>query len=194
MPVRVSPRARTVALIDGGCEPLPGAFSRQIRDGLIAIGAEIVDPDRVNAMFPGRALEASEITDWLNKLEHAEPLVVYLGGREASAWGSKAIRQADMIVFACRGDAPTADLTEVEALACRVHPVSARRLVRVHDRRSGEVSGTAAWLARLPSFMHHHVSLEDQIDIDSLIRFLSGRAIGFVASGGGSLGSAHVGV
>jgi NTE family protein len=194
MPVRASPRARTVALIDGGCEPLPGAFSRQIRDGLIAIGAEIVDPDRVNAMFPGRALEASEITDWLNKLEHAEPLVVYLGGREASAWGSKAIRQADMIVFACRGDAPTADLTEVEALACRVHPVSARRLVRVHDRRSGEVSGTAAWLARLPSFMHHHVSLEDQIDIDSLIRFLSGRAIGFVASGGGSLGSAHVGI
>ena len=193
-PVRASPKARTVALIDGGCEPLPGAFDRRMRDGLAATDAEIVDPARVNAMFPGRTLDTPEVADWLNKLEHAAPLVVYLGGREASAWARKAIRQADMVVFACRGDAPAEALTEVEAFACDVHPVSARRLVRIHDRRSGEVSGTTAWLARLPCFMHHHVALEDQIDIDSLIRFLSGRAIGFVAAGGGSFGTAHVGI
>jgi NTE family protein len=193
-PVRASPKARTVALIDGGCEPLPGAFDRRLREGLAATDAEIVDPARVNAMFPGRTLDTPEVADWLNKLEHAAPLVVYLGGREASAWARKAIRQADMVVFACRGDAPAEALTEVEAFACGVHPVSARRLVRIHDRRSGEVSGTTAWLARLPCFMHHHVALEDQIDIDSLIRFLSGRAIGFVAAGGGSFGTAHVGI
>jgi len=193
-PVRASPKARTVALIDGGCEPLPGAFDRRMRDGLAATDAEIVDPARVNAMFPGRTLDTPEVADWLNKLEHAAPLVVYLGGREASAWARKAIRQADMVVFACRGDAPAEALTDVEAFARDVHPVSARRLVRIHDRRSGEVSGTTAWLARLPCFMHHHVALEDQIDIDSLIRFLSGRAIGFVAAGGGSFGTAHVGI
>jgi NTE family protein len=193
-PVRASPKARTVALIDGGCEPLPDAFDRRLRDGLAATDAEIVDPARVNAMFPGRTLDTPEVADWLNKLEHAAPLVVYLGGREASAWARKAIRQADMVVFACRGVAPAEALTEVEAFACEVHPVSTRRLVRIHDRRSGEVSGTTAWLARLPCFMHHHVAIEDQIDIDSLIRFLSGRAIGFVAAGGGSFGTAHVGI
>jgi len=42
--------------------------------------------------------------------------------------------------------------------------------------------------------MHHHVALEDQIDIDSLVRFLCGRAVGFVAAGGGSFGTAHVGI
>src|SRR5882762_9618356 len=193
-PLHASPKARTVALIDGGCEPSPVAFDRRIRDGLAATDAEIVDPARLNAMFPGRTLDAPEVADWLNRLEHAAPLVVYFGGREASAWACKAIRQADMVVFACRGDAPGAPLSEVETFACEVHPASARRLVRIHDRRSGEVSGTAAWLARLPSFMHHHVALEDQVDIDSLIRFLSGRAIGFVAAGGGSFGTAHVGI
>lgn len=193
-PPRASPKARTVALLDGGCEPLPAAFDRRMREGLAAIDAEIVDPVRVNAMFPGRALDAPEVTDWLNKLEHAAPLVVYLGGREASAWVRKAIRQADLVVFVCRGDAPAGALTDVEAFACEVHPASARRLVRVHDRRSSQVSGTAAWLARLPCFMHHHVALQDQVDIDSLIRFLSGRAIGFVAAGGGSFGTAHVGI
>src|SRR5713226_3807900 len=193
-PMRVSPRARTVALIDAGREPLPSAFDRRMRDGLAATDAEIVEPARLKAMFPGRALDAPEVTDWLNQLEHAAPLVVYLGGRQASAWARKAIRQADMVVFACRGDAPAGALTDVEAFACEVHPASARRLVRIHDRRRGEVSGTAAWLARLPSFMHHHVALGDQVDIDSLIRFLSGRAIGFVSGGGGSFGTAHVGI
>ena len=193
-PVRASPKARTVALIDAGREPVPGAFDRRMREGLAAIDAEIVDPARLNAMFPGRGLDAPEVTDWLNKLEHAAPLVVYLGGRQASPWARKAIRQADLVVFACRGDAPAGALTEAEAFACEVHPPSARRLVRIHDRRSGAVRGTPAWLVRLPSFMHHHVALEDQVDIDSLIRFLSGRAIGFVAAGGGSFGTAHVGI
>jgi NTE family protein len=193
-PLRASPKARTVALIEGGRELLPGAFDRRMRDGLAATDAEIVDVARVNSKFPGRAPDAPDVAEWLNRLEHAAPLVVYLGDHDANAWTRKAIRQADMVVFGCRGDAPVGPLTDVEAFACEVHPRSARRLVRVHDRRSSHVSGTAAWLARLPSFMHHHVALEDQVDFDSLVRFLSGRAIGYVAGGGGSLGSAHVGV
>lgn len=193
-PLSNSPKARTVALIRGGVEPLPAAFDRRMRDGLAAIGAEIVDPARLQATFPGRALDAHEVTEWLNRLEHTAPLVVYLGGGDASPWARKAIRQADMVVLACRGEAPAEASTGIEAFACTVHPVAARRIVRVHDTRSGAVSGTAAWLARLPSFMHHHVALEDEIDFDSLIRFLSGRAIGFVAAGGGSFGTAHLGI
>jgi NTE family protein len=192
--IRSSPMARTVALIEGGNEPVPVAFERQMREALGRTDAEVVDPVRVEATFPGRTLDDPEVTDWLNELEQTAPLVVYLGRPEASAWTRKAIRQADLVVFACRGDAPDAGLTGVEAFACEVHPASARRLVRIHDRRSGEVSGTAAWLSRLPSFMHHHVALQDRLDIDSLIRFLSGRAIGFVAGGGGSFGAAHAGI
>jgi NTE family protein len=192
--IRNSPRARTVALIEAGTERVPAAFDRMMREALARTDAEVVDPARVGATWPGRALDDPEVSDWLNELEQTAPLVVYLGGHEASAWTRKAIRQADMAVFACRGDAPAPALTEIEAFACEVHPAAARRLVRVHDRRSGEVSGTAAWLARLPCFMHHHVALQDQHDIDSLIRFLSGRAIGFVAAGGGSFGAAHAGI
>jgi NTE family protein len=192
--LRAAPKVRTVALIQGGFAPAPAAFDRRMREGLAAIGAEIVDPARLDAMFPGRALDASEITDWLNRIEQTAPLVVYLGNGEASPWKRKAIRQADLVFFVCHGDAPAGELTDVEAFACKVHPAPARRLVRIHARRSGEVSGTAAWLARLPCFMHHHVALEDQVDIDSLIRFMSGRAVGFVAAGGGSFGSAHVGI
>ena len=85
---------------------VPAAFDRQMREALAATDAEVVDPVRVEATFPGRALDDPEVTDWLNELEQTAPLVVYLGRREASAWTRKAIRQADMVVFACRGEAP----------------------------------------------------------------------------------------
>jgi NTE family protein len=42
--------------------------------------------------------------------------------------------------------------------------------------------------------MHHHVSVEDDADLRRLLRFLMGEAVGFVASGGGGLGPAHIGV
>ena len=184
-----------MALIDGGSAPLPAGFDRRMREGLAATDAEIVDPARLEAMFPGRALDASEVADWLNRLEQTSA-AGGLSRRRRGLGHGRARRSARPTWWCSRAAAmrPADALTEVEAFACTVHPASARRLVRIHDRRSGEVSGTAAWLARLPCFMHHHVALEDQVDIDSLIRFLSGRAIGFVAAGGGSFGSAHVGI
>ena len=56
-PIRASPKARTVALIQGGTEPVPEAFDRRMRSGLAAGDAEIVDPARLGALFPGRALD-----------------------------------------------------------------------------------------------------------------------------------------
>jgi NTE family protein len=67
-------------------------------------------------------------------------------------------------------------------------------LVRLYDHRSGWVEGTAAWLDRFEVRMHHHVSLEDDLDFRSLHRFLSGKAVGYVAAGGGAFGPAHIGV
>jgi NTE family protein len=55
-PFPTSPKARTVALIDGGLEPLPGAFDRRMREGLAATSAEIVDAARLDAMFPAARL------------------------------------------------------------------------------------------------------------------------------------------
>jgi len=67
-PLRASPKARTVALIEGGRELLPGAFDRRMRDGLAATDAEIVDVARVNSKFPGRAPDEPDVAEWLNRL------------------------------------------------------------------------------------------------------------------------------
>jgi NTE family protein len=85
-------------------------------------------------------------------------------------------------------------LNRVEDVALAVHPASRRRLVRIHDRRVSYTTGTAEWLRQRDVTMSHHVSLEDDQDFTRLYRFLTGRAVGFVAGGGGGFGPAHVGI
>ena len=108
-------------------------------------------------------------------------------------WTRKAIRQADQVLIIVSG-APSASPNPSEAFAFAAPPPSRRRLVRLHERRSGLVEGTAAWLEGRDVGLHHHVSLEDERDFKSLLRFLTGRAAGYVAAGGGGFGPAHIGV
>jgi NTE family protein len=51
-----------------------------------------------------------------------------------------------------------------------------------------------AFLEARPAGMHHHLALHDDQDVETLCRFVRGRAIGFVAGGGGALGIAHIGI
>lgn len=185
---------RTVAIVHGGSEAIPPKFFDMLRVVLDDRGPIIVDVETVRRKFGTMRPDSEAISEWLNGMEQEGRTIVYLAEAGLSDWTMKCVRQADMVVMATRGDTPPSALTAVEQFVCDVHEPTARRLVRVHDRRVPTVSGTAAWLDRLPVFMHHQVSLEDDADFISLARFLTGDAIGFVAGGGGGLGAAHVGV
>ena len=187
-------QARTVAIIQGGCEPIPPRFIEMLRTALSPPGFCIVDREFVETRFGNNNLDSDEIRRRLNSLEWENRLVVYFADRELTEWTSRCIRQADEVVMAVRGRAPAGKPTPVESLVCEVHPGSARRLVRVHDSRRSAVSGTADWLRRMDVSLHHHVALEDDADVMALVRFLTGRAVGFVAGGGGGFGPAHTGI
>ncbi|WP_299141675.1 patatin-like phospholipase family protein [uncultured Tateyamaria sp.] len=55
-------------------------------------------------------------------------------------------------------------------------------------------TGTAQWLAERPVGLHHHVALDRPDDFARLARFMRGEAVGLVLCGGGSFGTAHLGV
>lgn len=187
-------KERTVAIVFGGAEQVPEAFLPGLRRMLDAAGATVVDRALMEARFGPGNEDGPAASEWLNRLEQDTRTIVYLADRDLSVWTRKTVRQADVVYIAVRGDRPPAHLSEVERLVAEVHEPESRRLVRIHDRRAETVSGTAAWLDRLDVFMPHHVSLQDDADLASLARFITGRAIGFVAGGGGGLGSGHVGV
>ncbi len=195
--VAIAPRAaaaRTIAVVAGGKEPIPQIFYDRLDNVVGRRGkGRLLNYDYIKRHFAGQAPDHPNVSNWLNAIEHEYELIAYLADDSLTDWTRKAIRQADQVLIVVSG-APPEGLNPVEAFAFATHPPARRRLVRLHERRAGWVEGTAAWLEQRDVGMHHHVSIEDDLDFKSLHRFLTGRAAGYVAAGGGGFGPAHVGV
>ena len=187
-------RPRTVALVAGGQAAIPPDFARRLGAILGRSGAIVIDRDTITDRFGALSPDDDLVGAWIDEIEHDGRQVVLFADPELTAWTAMCIRYADEAVMVTAGEAPGAALTPTETLVEATHPASARRLVRIHRRRVGAVSGTPTWLARMEVRLHHHVSLEDDADLEGLARFLTGRAVGFVAGGGGGFGPAHVGI
>jgi NTE family protein len=184
--------ARTIVMVAGGKEPIPPAFYERLAK-IVGQGGLVVDHAYVKGLFPGQAPDDPAVSTWLNTIENEYELIAYVADGTLTDWTRKAIRQADQVLILVQGEAP-GGINPVEEFAFATHPAARRRLVRLHARRTGSVDGTAAWLADRDVTMHHHVALADDRDIKSLHRFLTGRAVGYVAAGGGGFGPAHIGI
>jgi NTE family protein len=185
---------RTLALLPAGGSRLSPRFLETLgsvcgehRRVLFLSEQEVV------ARFPDKPFDDPGTSSWLNSLEAEAEFLFFVAGQELSEWTKKCVRQADVLLLIAAAGADT-DPNSSERFAFSVHPVSRRRLVLLHEHRSMVASGTISWLRERDVFMHHHVSLQDDADVRRLYRFLSGNAVGFVAGGGGALGSAHLGV
>ena len=188
-----SAAARTIAVIAGGEKPIPQVFHDHFDDLIAGVKGLVLTQDDVTRRFADEALDGATVSNWLNTIEQDHELICYRADDSLTDWTRKAIRQADQVLIVVSG-APSASPNPSEAFAFATHPPSRRRLVRLHERRSGFVEGTAAWLEGRDVGMHHHISLEDERDFKSLLRFLTGGAAGYVAGGGGGFGPAHIGV
>lgn len=190
------PPARTFCILPAGQSPLPARFVPELA---AAIGAHhsvsVVSEETLRAALgddadPGGA----EALAWLNDRERQADIVLFVATPEASAWSNAALRQADQVVFVAQATRFTPP-SEIERVALSILPESQRRLVLIHPHRMQRAAGTGRWLDSRPVFLHHHVALtEDRADMARLGRFLAGRAVGLVLSGGGAFGVAHVGV
>lgn len=185
---------KTIAVVSGGAEPVPPAFFDALRKALAKAGTAVIDREALTSRFGNRSAESPEVGEWLNDLELDGQPIIYFADKDLTDWTRKCVRQADSVVIVTAGQQAPRDLNPVERFVADIHDETSRRLVRIHPRRANSVTGTPAWLERLPVFLHHHVSLKDDVDIKSVARFLTGRAVGFVAGGGGGQGSAHVGL
>lgn len=188
-------KIRTLAIVPAGGSRLSPVFIGHLRKAFdVGTRAQFVARADIHARFARLPIDDQRILNWLNELEAETEFIVYVADEELNDWTRVCIRQADAVLLIADA-ACSPHLNASEELALSVHPPSSARLVMVHDNRSAAVSGTPVWLDARPHVgHHHHVALEDGSDIQRLVRFISGKARGFVAAGGGSLGSAHLGV
>lgn len=135
----------------------------------------------------------SAVATWLNAAELENDFIFYIADDVLTDWTRLCVRQADAVLLVASATT-SSELNASEEFALSVLKPSSRRLVLLHESRGLLASGTTRWLEARDVSLHHHVAVQDTADIARLYRFLSGRAVGFVAGGGGSLGAAHLGV
>lgn len=188
------PVARTIALIPAGDAPLDADFVARLSAQVSAYEPRVRVVDQEAALAElGPGLTGPDAAHWFNQLEIAAPIVLYVGAQNAPDWSARILRQADQVMIVGTAGAPP-ELSQTERLACEVVPESHSRLVLIHPERRDTVEGTTAWLDSRPAFMHHHVALQDDADVARIARFLTGKAVGFVAAGGGAMGALHTGI
>lgn len=190
------PPARTFCLVPAAGSPLPGRFTALLGDAIGAhLSVKIIDEAAFHdALGQSADPTANDSLAWLNAQERAADIVIFVATPEAEAWSRAALNQADQAIFVAQS-VNFAPPSEIEQMALDLLPEDQRRMVLIHPHRSAIVSGTARWLDSRPVFLHHHVALTgDGQDIARLARFLSGKAVGLVMSGGGAFGVAHIGI
>jgi NTE family protein len=185
---------RTMAILLAGQSRQSQRFTELLRAVFCAQNrALFLTHDLIETRFPGFSLHDPSTSSWLNSLETEADFIFYIADDVLTDWTKKCIRQADIVLLiAVAGSGVEPNPSEHFAFA--LHEPAARRLVILHEARTAVASGTASWFRGRDIFMHHHVALQDKTDVRRLYRFLSGQAVGFVAGGGGALGSAHLGV
>ncbi len=188
------PRPRTICVIPAGGARMSAPFVAMLSDALSrrAPCAVLSGETAEKRLGAADGFDSPDVIARLNALEAAHAHVLLLADDTVTPWTGKAIRHADL-VLAVAPHADDAAPNAAERTAQRFVAPDATRLVLLHPRR-GKVAGTARWLAPRKVAMHHHVALDGTADVDRLVRFIEGRAVGLVAAGGGALAAAHTGV
>jgi predicted acylesterase/phospholipase RssA len=214
------PAVRSVALAAAGDTPpadvarfgeVLGAFlSRYLRVAVLS-PRTVEAAVGVGATASRDAAEPAGLTGWLSDQEDRHDLVVYVpaegsagsaapkvAGRNAEApafWDRLCVRQADVVLLVARADAsPQPGPAEQRLLAGSVTSSARRELVLLHDDLKTAPRRTAKWLSQRQLSRAHQVVAGQPAHLGRLARFLVGRPVGLVLSGGGVRGFGHVGV
>ena len=176
---------KTVALIPLDADIPAAALADALGDALNAAGlrATVLDPSADH-----------QIEEVFHGIELAHDLVIYRAEPRGSPWTQLCVRRSDRVLLVAGSKASPVEC--LRRLVAAVAQVPWRRAELVLLQTSGARLPMAVepWLGRLPVPFHCHIRPESKQDVARLGRYLTGRAVGLVLSGGGARGYGHIGV
>lgn len=171
------PRTFTILSASDGIDTR--LFGEQFKDALSVSGS-------VGLITRQECMNKS--TDELRRLETSLDYTVYVAESEDLAWVRLCLRQADAIIVAIPGGDPPFHLPD------SISEINANipRILAVMWDDDIQLGSTAAWIRSVAASRHFHI--RGRPDIRRMARLLTGKGLGFVLSGGGARGLAHIGV
>ncbi len=195
---------RTVALVPASADVPLSDFTHRLASALKKISnplhltSQALDEalGEGASQTPQDSADNSRIVGWLSHQESAHDLILYEAEADLSAWTRRCIGQADRVLIVARAASnPEPGQIEAELLGASDPRIAPRQeLILLHPDRNRQPVGTHQWLAHRRLAGHYHLALNADADFERLARFLTGKAIGLVFSGGGHLGFVHLGV
>ena len=146
------------------------------------------------------------LRSWLSQREQQYKVILFQADPTVTEWTKRCIRSTDEIIYvaepdhASPGTAVAQEIQEQELL----HQTRRRRaLMLLHSDDTDRPSNTKRWLTALhlesigadrqAGARHFHLRRSSNSDYQRIARYVSGREVGLVLSGGGARGFAHVG-
>ena len=132
----------------------------------------------------------------LDELEIKHHFTLYQADTTVTHWTQWCLKRADQVILVANAsDKPKFSQIE-HTLLCEGNclTTASQMLVLLHSDKEKLPSGTHHWLAPRKVKSHYHVRCHMEKDFERLVRFITGRAVGLVLSGGGARGFAHFGV
>ena len=191
---------KTLALCRAGQRPLQPRFVDEFKRNCAKRSNTLfLDSQSAGSHLDLSGTDAPRQAFQFNDLEKHYDQVVYICDEELSDWSHRALRQADQVLLIAdaRAAGTLHRLTPnaLEEVTASLHEPDNVRLVLLHANYAPVVKGTHRWLDQRPFVgLHHHVALGRDADLERLMRFVTGKALGVVASGGGAFTAAHIGM
>jgi len=179
------------------------------RNGCLLLSSPEVD-ERMGIAGVSQAAENSpddlRLRSWLSHQEKHHHIILLLADDTVTNWTKRCARHADEVIYVAKPAAeprPGPIVAEIHHSEVPDHPLRRRALVLLHDPGVDRPRGTLRWLqalglvdsaaVRCSRTRHFHIRRDREADFERLARFVTGREVGLVLSGGGARGFAHVG-
>jgi lysophospholipid hydrolase len=196
-------RRHAIALVPCGSEGLPREFGERLIAAISRQGSSAgrLTSERVEALLGSGHAQAgiadqgsSRLLHWLHRQEQEHDYIVYECDASLTPWSQRALRQADLLLLVgIAGADPTPGPIEAFASSDPTAARIPRELVLLQPSARKPRAGTAEWLRSRKVAAWHHAGGDGSPALDRLARFLTGRALSVVLSGGGARGFAHIG-
>ncbi len=193
------PEAMTIAVFPVGRSAISLAdFADRLRQSLDSFGpTAIFTSERFDTEYgkPGAAQTEPDdvlsiiLNSWLQEQERRYRHILFVADGEWNEWTRRCLAQSDRILLV----GPAGGDPAIGTLERYCNPRTRKELILMHDDSTAEPSGTQAWLADRDVAAHHHLRWNDTDHWARLARWLTGRAVGMVFSGGAARGMAHIG-
>lgn len=182
---------KTVALV--GCEadkPFDGVASK-LMDGLGTYVKATLLNSKESMVQSALSSKASNLNEVLSDIESQNDLTVYQCDTSLTDWTKLCLRQADKIILLTEGqhiiNSPVLEFVQAEK-----NIIAERILLVGHPNKKHQPKNTRQMLDKVTVEQHFHAG--DASDYERVARFLLGKSVSVVFSGGGLRGVGHHGL